>query len=335
MPSEFKLIQQYFTRPTRHTALGVGDDAALIKPSLGMQLAISTDMLVAGIHFFHDAAPYSIGWKSLAVNISDMAAMGAQAKWATLAIALPNFSANSTFVTAEELHITPDWLSEFSKGFFDCADAFNVDLIGGETTRGPLNISVTIMGEVPTGQALRRDGAQLDDDIWVSGTLGDAAMALAILQNRYVMDKNWPDNELQKWMSCLHEPKPRANLGSALREIATSCIDVSDGLVADLGHILTASNLGAEITLERLPMSLYNLNYLDDTVVQQCVLAGGDDYELCFSAPKNAREQIIALGIKLELQITHIGNTRADIGLQVMYKNTEIKLIKQGFDHFA
>ena len=335
MPSEFKLIQQYFTRPTRHTALGVGDDAALINLTQGMQLTISTDMLVAGTHFFHDAAPYSIGWKSLAVNISDMAAMGAQAKWATLAIALPNFSANSTFVTAEELHITPDWLSEFSKGFFDCADAFNVDLIGGDTTRGPLNISVTIMGEVPIGQALRRDGAQLDDDIWVSGTLGDAAMALAILQNRYAVDKNWPDNELQKWMLSLHKPHPRAALGSALRGIATSCIDVSDGLIADLGHLLTASNLGAEITLERLPMSLYNLNYLDDTVVQQCVLAGGDDYELCFSAPKSAREQIIALGIKLDLQITHIGSTHADIGLQAMYKNTEIKLIKQGFDHFA
>ena len=197
MPSEFKLIQQYFIRPTRHTTLGVGDDAALIQPSLGMQLAISTDMLVAGTHFFHDAKPYSIGWKSLSVNISDMAAMGAQAKWAALAIALPNFSANSTFEAAAEIKITPDWLSEFSKGFFDCAEAFNVDLIGGDTTRGPLNISVTIMGEVPTGQALRRNGAQLDDDIWVSGTLGDAAMALAILQNRYVMDKNWPDNELQ------------------------------------------------------------------------------------------------------------------------------------------
>ena len=335
MPSEFKLIQQYFTRPTRHTALGVGDDAALINLTQGMQLTISTDMLVAGTHFFHDAVPYSIGWKSLAVNISDMAAMGAQAKWATLAIALPNFSANATFENAAEIQITPDWLSEFSKGFFDCADAFNVDLIGGDTTRGPLNISVTIMGEVPIGQALRRDGAQLDDDIWVSGTLGDAAMALAILQNRYVMDKNWPDNELQIWESCLHKPQPRATLGSALRGIATSCIDVSDGLIADLGHLLTASNLGAEITLERLPMSLYNLNHLDDTVVQQCVLAGGDDYELCFSAPKSAREQIIGLGIKLDLQITHIGSTRADIGLQAMYKNTEIKLIKQGFDHFA
>lgn len=335
MLSEFNLIQQYFTRPIRHTQLGVGDDAALIKLSLGMQLAISTDMLVAGTHFFHDAAPYSIGWKALAVNISDMAAMGAQAKWATLAIALPNFSANSKFETADELHITPDWLSEFSKGFFDCADAFNVDLIGGDTTRGPLNISVTIMGEVPIEQALQRNNAKLDDDIWVSGCLGNAAMALAILQNRYAIDKNWPEDELQKWESCLHMPQPRAALGLALRGIATSCIDVSDGLMADLGHLLTASNLGAQITLEDLPMSLYNFNHLDAETVQQCVLAGGDDYELCFCAPKNARETIIAIGKQLNLQITHIGSTRVDIGLQVMYKNTEIKLIKQGFDHFG
>ena len=300
MPSEFNIIQQYFTRPTRHTQLGVGDDAALIKPTLGMQLAVSTDMLVAGTHFFYDAAPYCIGWKSLAVNVSDMAAMGAQAKWATLAIALPNFLADSSCETADELRITPAWLADFSSGFFDCANAFNVDLIGGDTTRGPLTISVTILGEVPTGQALRRDKAQLHDDIWVSGTLGNASMALAILENRYVIDNNWPDNEWQKWMSCLHLPQPRATLGSALREIATSCIDVSDGLMADLGHILAASNLGATITLDRLPMSLYNQNHLDEAIVQQCVLAGGDNYELCFSAPKSAHEQIIAIGIELD-----------------------------------
>lgn len=335
MHSEFKLIKQYFSRPTRLTALGVGDDAALINLSHGMQLAISTDMLVAGTHFFYDAKPYDIGWKSLAVNISDMAAMGAQAKWATLAIALPNFSANSTFEAANDLQITPKWLDEFSAGFFDCAKSFHIDLIGGDTTRGPLNVSVTIMGEVPIGQALRRDGAKLGDDIWVSGHLGDAALVLAILQNRYDIDQNWPEDELQKWASCLHKPQPRAALGIALRGIATSCIDVSDGLLADLGHILSASNLGAEITLENLPMSLYNLNHLDETTVQRCILAGGDDYELCYCAPKSAREAIIAVGKQLNLQLTHIGNTRADTGLQVNYKNAEIKCENQGYDHFA
>ena len=340
MSSEFNIIKAYFTRRTRHTDLGVGDDAALINLSLGMQLAISSDMLVAGTHFFYNAAPYFIGWKSLAVNISDMAAMGAQAKWATLAIALPNFTSNASFTshatleTAVEVLITPDWLSEFSAGFFDCANAFDIDLIGGDTTRGPLNISVTIMGEVPIGQALRRDGAKLDDDIWVSGCLGDAAMALAIMQNRYAIDVNWPEDELQNWKACLHKPQPRAALGLALVNIANSCIDISDGLMADLGHMLTASNLGANILLENLPMSLYNLNHLSEIIVQQSVLAGGDDYELCFCAPKSARDQVVSIGKKLNLKLTRIGETIADIGLQAIYKNTEMNINKQGFDHF-
>ena len=319
--SEFNLIQQHFTRATKHTDLSVGDDAALIHVTAGMQLAISSDMLVAGTHFFQDTAPYDIGWKALAVNISDMAAMGAQAKWATLTIALPE--------------INEQWLAEFSCGFFACADKFEIDLIGGDTTCGPLNISVTIMGEVPIGTALQRDGAKIGDDIWVSGTLGDAALALAILQKRYAIDKNWHEDELQKWASSLHRPQPRASLGLALRGIATSCIDISDGLLADLGHILTASNLGAEIHLEQMPVSLYNLNHLNDVTIQQCVLAGGDDYELCFTAPKSAREEIDALSKQLNLQITCIGSTRIDTGLQAMYKNMEIKLLKKGFDHFG
>jgi thiamine-monophosphate kinase len=322
--SEFNLIKKYFTRPTRHTDLGVGDDAALIKVADGMQLVVSTDMSVAGTHFFADAAPYDIGWKALAVNFSDMAAMGAQAKWATLAIALPE--------------VNEDWLAEFSRGFFACADAFNVDLIGGDTTRGPLNISVTIMGDVPIGQALRRDGAKLGDDIWVSGTLGDAALALAILQNKYKIDVNWQEDELGKWLPCLNRPQPRAALGLALRGIATSCIDISDGLLADLGHILTASNLGAELHLEKLPMSLYNLNHLHEPVIQQCILAGGDDYELCFTAPPNQRANIEAIAKQQNSLITCIASTsasRSGIGLQAMYKNTALKLNNKGFDHFG
>ena len=321
MTPEFAIIKKYFTRPSAHADLSIGDDAALVRVAAGMQLAISSDMLVVGTHFFADAAPYDIGWKALAVNVSDMAAMGAQPKWATLAIALPE--------------INEAWLAEFSRGFFACADAFNVDLIGGDTTRGPLNISVTIMGEVPICKALRRDGAKIGDDIWVSGTLGDAALALAILQKRYAIDTNWHEDELQKWAPCLHRPQPRTALGIALRGIATSCIDISDGLLADLGHILTASNLGAEIHLEQIPVSLYNLNHLNDVTVQQCALAGGDDYELCFTAPKNAQEKINSLSKQLNLQITCIGSTRADIGLQATYKNNQIKLLQQGFDHFG
>ena len=319
--SEFSLIKKYFTRPTRHTNLGIGDDAALITVASGMQLAISSDTLVAGTHFLADCAPYDIGWKALAVNVSDMAAMGVQAKWATLAIALPS--------------IDEAWLAEFSRGFFACADTFNIDLIGGDTTRGSLNISVTIMGEVPTGEALRRDGAQIGDDIWVSGTLGDAALALAILQNRYKIDTNWLEDELEKWLPSLHRPQPRAVLGLALHSIATSCIDISDGLLADLGHILKASNCGAEIDLEQLPVSLYNLNHLQEPAIQQCVLTGGDDYELCFTAPKNTRKLIEEIGKDQHLLLTRIGSTRMAIGLQASYKNNPITLSIQGFDHFG
>jgi thiamine-monophosphate kinase len=355
MAIEFDLIQQYFTRPTRHTDLGVGDDAALIKVADGMQLVVSTDMSVAGTHFFADAAPYDIGWKALAVNVSDMAAMGAQAKWATLAIALPQILPSPSQGEGQDggaRHATPTpplplkeggcidehWLVEFSRGFFDCADAFNIDLIGGDTTRGPLNISVTIMGEVPIGEALRRDGAKVGDDIWVSGTLGDAALALAILQNKYKIDINWQEDELGKWLPCLNRPQPRAALGLALRGIATSCIDISDGLLADLGHILTASNLGAELHLEKLPVSLYNLNHLHEPVIQQCILAGGDDYELCFTASPNQQANIEAIAKQQNLLITCIASTsasRSGIGLQAMYKNTEIKLNNKGFDHFG
>ena len=336
MTSEFDIIKKYFTRANVNTDLGVGDDAALVSVTVGMQLAISSDMLVADTHFFADAAPYDIGWKALSVNVSDMAAMGAQAKWATLAIALPEvYPSPQPSPPRGEGVITEDWLAEFSCGFFACADKFEIDLIGGDTTCGPLNVSVTIMGEVPIGLALRRDGAKLGDDIWVSGTLGDAALALAILQKRYAIDKKWPEDELQKWAPCLHRPQPRAALGLALSGTATSCIDVSDGLLADLGHILTASNLGAKIHLEQLPASLYNLNHLNDVTIQRCVLAGGDDYELCFTAPPCKRETINALGKQLNLQITCIASTRIDIGLQAVYKNTEIKFLKQGFDHFG
>lgn len=321
MSTEFNLIKKYFTRPTPKADLGVGDDAALVRVSEGNQLAISSDMSVADTHFFADAAPYDIGWKSLAVNVSDMAAMGANPTWATLSIALPA--------------IDEAWLGEFSRGFFACAEAFNVDLIGGDTTRGPLNISVTIMGEVPTGKALTRSGAQVGDDIWVSGTLGDAALALAILQKRYKLDANWQDKELEKRLSSLNRPQPRVSLGLALRGIATSCIDISDGLLADLGHILSASNLGAEIHLEKLPMSLYHLNHLSEPEIQTCVLAGGDDYELCFTAPASKRKEIEAIGIQHHILLTCIAGTLMDTDLQAAHKDTALNLSSKGFDHFG
>ena len=317
MSPEFNLIAKYFTRATPGADLGVGDDAALLRVSKGHQLAISVDMLVAGTHFFHDAAPYDIGWKSLAVNISDMAAMGAEPKWATLAIALPE--------------INEPWLAEFSRGLFACADTFKVDLIGGDTTRGPLNVSVQIMGEVPTGQALRRDGAKLDDDIWVSGRLGSAALGLTHLQGKISLNAAVAENCLQ----ALHTPSPRTELGLALRNTANSCIDVSDGLLADLGHILKASNLGATVTLDNIGCHDYLRSHLNETIIQQCILAGGDDYELVFTAPQSQRSAIEQLSRQLNLPISLIGKTTEDPDIKVMFKQQMLAISKKGFDHFG
>ena len=317
MSPEFNLIAKYFTRATPSADLGVGDDAALLRVSKGYQLAISVDMLVAGTHFFHDAAPYDIGWKSLAVNISDMAAMGATPKWLTLAIALPE--------------INEPWLAEFSRGLFACADRFKVDLIGGDTTRGPLNISVQIMGEVPTGEALRRDGAKLDDDIWVSGKLGSAALGLAHLQRKITLESEVAEHCLQ----ALHTPMPRTDLGLILRKKANSCIDISDGLLADLGHILDASNLGATVALDNIACHDFLRARLDEAIIQQCILAGGDDYELAFTAPQSQRHAIEQLAHQLDLPLSLIGKTTEKLGIEVTYKQQLLDISKKGFDHFG
>lgn len=317
MPSEFNLIAQYFTRPTAQTDLGIGDDAALISITQGMQLAISADTLVAGTHFFADCDPYQLGWKSLAVNISDMAAMGAQPKWATLAIALPDMDGT--------------WLKAFSQGFFACADQFDIDLIGGDTTRGPLNISVQIMGEVPFDKAIKRSGAKIDEDIWVSGSLGSAAIGLAHLQNKtHVLG-----GALPACLNALHMPMPRLALGLVLRDIATSCIDISDGLLADLGHILHASMLGATVDLAKIPCIDYLKQDLQSSQIQQAILAGGDDYELCFTAPKSKRAEIHMLSNQLSLMLTLIGETQANPGINVMHNTQKLNIDYKGFDHFG
>lgn len=315
--SEFDLIQQHFTKTTNHTNLGVGDDAALISVSAGMELAISVDMLVAGTHFFADADAYKLGWKALAVNVSDMAAMGANPKWATLAIALPNNDST--------------WLGQFSNGFFACAKAFNIDLIGGDTTRGPLTISVQIMGEVPRGLAIKRSSAKVGDDIWVSGTLGDAALALAHMQDNVTL----PEDEFISCAKSLHTPQPRVALGLALRDIANSAIDISDGLLADLGHILDASKVGAVLQLQALPKSQAMKNNFPNKLTQQMILAGGDDYELCFTAPVEMQTKIVRLSESLGLQLSHIGHITQSSGLIVIGLDNEVLNIKEtGFDHF-
>jgi thiamine-monophosphate kinase len=314
--SEFRLIQQYFHRDTPNTELGIGDDAALLRINLGHQLAVSTDMLVAGAHFFADAAPEDIGWKALAVNVSDMAAMGALPRWATLAIALPN---------ADE-----QWLSGFAKGFFACCDAFQIDLIGGDTTRGPLNISVTIMGEIPEQQALRRDGAKIGDDIWVSGHLGSAAAGLAHLQGKVSLS----GDALKACLDALHRPMPRVALGLALRNIAHSAIDISDGLAADLGHILEASKVGAELYYADIPkLPALEANHHAGFVAY--VLSGGDDYELCFTAPAQAQQAIVEIGKTLHLNLSRIGHIRAESGLTVYdSQHQPMALANMGYDHF-
>jgi thiamine-monophosphate kinase len=314
---EFDLIQRYFTRATPGAVLGVGDDAALVRVGSGMELAVSTDMLVCGTHFFADADPYMLGHKALAVNISDMAAMGAQPRWATLAISIPGED--------------DAWLEHFSAGFFSLADEYRVELVGGDTTHGPLNLSVTILGEVPQGKALRRDGAQAGDEIWVSGKLGDAALALAHMQGKLKLD----EASFKATANALHRPVPRVALGAALRGIAHSAIDVSDGLLADLGHILERSHVGAEIQLARLPVSAHLLPYLAQATGRQCALAGGDDYELCFTVPATRREELEKLSSTLALPLACIGSIVAGAGCTVRALNgSVIKIQEAGYEHF-
>lgn len=314
--SEFDLIQRYFTRPAPNAILGVGDDAALLRVAEGMELAVSTDMLVSGTHFFPDADPFLLGHKTLAVNLSDLAAMGAVPRWATLALALPG---------ADE-----SWLRRFSEGFFSLADEYGVDLVGGDTTRGPLNLSVTIMGEVPQGQALRRSGAKTGDDIWVSGTLGKAALGLAQLQGRTAL----PEDARLSCLAALHQPRPRVALGLALRGIANSAIDISDGLLADLGHILECSQAGAEIEFAAIPA--VETHGIDDALLRHCVLSGGDDYELCFTASAAKRSEIEAVAAKLQLPLARIGSINAGQGCAVRAADGSVMKIKEsGYDHFA
>jgi len=272
--SEFELIKRFFTHPARSAVLGVGDDAALVRVRPGHELAISADMLVEGRHFFMRADPERLGYKCLAVNLSDMAAMGAMPRWATLALALPR--------------VDSAWLAGFARGFMSLARSFRVDLVGGDTTRGPLAICVQIMGEVPAGKALRRDGARSGDDIWVSGELGDAAMALAATAGEFRASAR----ERRAFEQRLHAPVPRVALGLALRGIVHSAIDISDGLLADLGHICERSRVGAIIQWESIPANPLVRARAQTDRGAQALLAGGDDYELCFTAPPSRAEEI-------------------------------------------
>ncbi len=317
MVSEFELIRRFFTRVTPGTVLGVGDDAALLHVSRGMELAVSTDMLVSGTHFFPDTDPFFLGYKALAVNLSDMAAMAAQPRWATLALSLPE--------------VDETWLEKFSAGLFALADEHQVELIGGDTTRGPLNLCITIMGEVPHRAALRRSGAQVGDDVWVSGVLGDAALALAHMQGHTQLAAK----DFAACALALHQPKPRVALGLALRGVAHSAIDISDGLLADLGHILDCSNVGAEIAFDALPISCALQLYLEQPLGKHCLLAGGDDYELCFTVSVAHRSEVEKIAANLGLLLTRIGTITAEKKCTVRAADGSIINIEEsGYDHF-
>ncbi len=319
MPSEFDLIARFFTRPAPNAVLGVGDDAALLAVAPGMELAVSTDMLVSGQHFFPDIDPYLLGHKTLAVNLSDLAAMGATPRWATLSLALPAAEA--------------DWLELFSRGLFDMAARFEVSLVGGDTTRGPLNLNVTILGEVPAGRALRRSGARDGDDIWVSGDLGGAALGL-----RYLMgDCELADaNEVEACLTRLHAPEPRVALGHALLGLAHAAIDLSDGVLADLGHILECSGVGAEIEFARLPAHPAVAARLAQGLARDCLLAGGDDYELCFTAGPERAHGVLAAAASAGVHVSRIGRICREPGLRVLATDGAVmSTLGRGFDHFA
>jgi thiamine-monophosphate kinase len=319
MTSESDIIRKYFTRPAPTAVAGVGDDCALLRPRPGMMLAVSTDMLLAGRHFFPDAEPAKLGCKALAVNLSDLAAMGADPRWALLAIALPE---------ADE-----KWIAAFAQGFFRLAARWEVELIGGDTTRGPLSICITVIGEVPPDLALRRDAALAGDDIWLSGATGEAALALAYLEGRTRLDGAARDACLAR----LHTPEPRVDLGGRLRGIARSAIDVSDGLLADLTHILEASGIGGNLCWDDIPRTQAIAACRDEALAQDCLLAGGDDYELLFTAPTFKRDEIEALGRDLGLPLTRIGVVvpgEPRVTLRDA-KGNPVPVARTGFDHFG
>lgn len=319
MASEFELIERYFARPGKRALLGIGDDCALVEAAPGMTLAVSTDLLVAGTHFFPHTDATRLGHKTLAVNLSDLAAMGATPRYATLTLSLPQ--------------VDEAWLGAFAAGFFALAGEHGVELIGGDTTRGPLTLGVTIMGEVPRGAAIRRSGAWPGDDVWVSGTLGDAALGLAFLRGTKALDESLARMCVER----LEAPTPRVALGVRLVGIATAMIDVSDGLGGDLAHLAHASGVTATLRAADLPLSEALVRLASDEALQ-LALGGGDDYELCFTAPPSLREAVAQAGHVAQTRVTRVGcidsAARSALAVRLIGADGRELPMAQGFDHF-
>ena len=317
MAGEFELIARHFTRPVRRAALGVGDDCALLRVRPGMELALSSDMLVEGRHFLSTVAPERLGHKALAVNLSDLAACGAEPLAFTLALALPRGD--------------DDFAAGLARGLFALAEAHGIELVGGDTTAGPLNICITVLGEVPAGQALLRSGARAGDELWVSGVLGDARLALEVFRGRVALDAA----SFEQVRRAMEQPMPRVALGLALRGVASSAIDLSDGLVGDLGHVLQRSGVGARVEADALPHSAV-LAAQPLPLRRECLLAGGDDYELLFTAAPAQRDAVLAAARQAGVQVTRCGTVTAGAGLQIVdAKGRTLDLQLRGFDHFA
>lgn len=314
---EFELIHKFFNKtpiPGRGTTLAIGDDCALVKVESNTELAITVDTLVSGVHFMPNTDPRCLGYKALAVNLSDLAAMGAEPKWCTLALTLP---------TVDE-----EWLRAFSAGFFELAQKYQIELIGGDTTRGPLTITIQAMGQCPSGMALRRSGAQPGDLIYVSGPIGSAGFGLKMELGEITRDP--------ACVSALLRPEPRLKLAKSLRGIASACIDVSDGLLSDLSHILVSSGVGGEIQISQIPFETFVNAYLQQTSDYSLALSAGDDYELCFTVPIQMKTELIERTKALGLEVYEIGRITPKEGLNVRNKDGTLLAppTHLGFQHF-
>jgi thiamine-monophosphate kinase len=315
---EFDLIHRYFERPIEQrqdVIVGIGDDGAVVRVPPGMELVLTSDTLVAGVHFSEDIPPEDLGYRALAVNLSDLAAMGARPAWATMALTLPQ---------AEEA-----WLAAFAQGFFELAQRFSVALIGGDLTRGPLSITMQLHGFVPEGRALRRSGAQAGHYIYVTGTLGDAALALT---SRLI---ELTDTYRPYLLGRLYRPSPRISEGLIVRPIASSAIDISDGLIADLGHILETSHVGAVLEVDRLPLSTALQKIKDKKYGWELALTGGDDYELCFTLPPEHRAVLESKRSDFACTVSCIGRIEAERGLRcIEHDGTPYIPQGAGYRHF-